>query len=92
MKLAMQSVKASTHKFAALDSLRGIAALMVIFHHFWEMNHPSDDRLRPWLFFCAGHEAVIFFFVLSGFVLSNQLRNFKFLETSKKSLKSFAPV
>lgn len=67
----------STHKYQALDSLRGIAALMVVFQHFWEMNNPSDARLKPWLFFCAGHEAVILFFVLSGFVLSHQLRNFK---------------
>ena len=89
LKLAMLPVKAIPHKFAALDSLRGIAALMVIFQHFWEMNHPSDDRLRPWLFFCAGHEAVIFFFVLSGFVLSNQLRNFKFAEYGQFVLKRF---
>lgn len=70
------TVKTNQHKFHGLDSLRGLAAVMVIFQHFWEMNNPSDDRLRPWLFFCAGHEAVILFFVLSGFVLSNQLRNF----------------
>ena len=69
----------SSHKFLALDSLRGIAAVMVIFQHFWEMSNPSDDRLRPWWFFCAGHEAVILFFVLSGFVLSHQLRSFRFI-------------
>ena len=68
----------SAHKYQALDSLRGIAALMVVFQHFWEMSNPSNARLKPWLFFCAGHEAVILFFVLSGFVLSHQLRNFKF--------------
>ena len=67
----------ASHKYQALDSLRGIAALMVVFQHFWEMSNPSDARLKPWLFFCAGHEAVILFFVLSGFVLSHQLRNFK---------------
>lgn len=75
------------HKFAGLDSLRGIAALMVVFQHFWEMNHISDDRLRPWFFYCAGHEAVILFFVLSGFVLSHQLRNFCWQEYPKFFLK-----
>ena len=68
--VVMQLAKEVTHKFAALDSLRGLAALMVVFQHFWEMNHASDDRLRPWWFFCAGHEAVIFFFVLSGFLIT----------------------
>ncbi len=62
---------------------------MVIFQHFWEMNHASDDRLRPWLFFCAGHEAVILFFVLSGFVLSHQLRNFEFNNYGNFILKRF---
>lgn len=70
--------KFDSHKYPALDSLRGIAAIMVIFQHLWEMSYPSDDRLRPWWFFCAGHEAVILFFVLSGFVLSHQLRLFRF--------------
>jgi len=79
----LSSIK-NQHKFYAIDSLRGIAALMVIFQHFWEMNHISDERLRPWLFFCAGHEAVILFFVLSGFVLSHQLREFQL-----KQYKSF---
>ncbi len=74
----MTNYKNHNHKFTALDSLRGIAALMVVFQHFWEMNHPSDSRLKPWLCFCAGHEAVILFFVLSGFVLSHQLREFNF--------------
>lgn len=85
----MLPAKEVKHKFAALDSLRGLAALMVVFQHFWEMDHLSDDRLRPWWFFCAGHEAVIFFFVLSGFVLSNQLRNFKFSEYGQFILKRF---
>lgn len=67
----------SSHKFIALDALRGIAAVMVIFQHFWEMSNPSDARLKPWLLFCAGHEAVILFFVLSGFVLAHQIRGYE---------------
>lgn len=73
----------SVHKYVALDALRGIAALMVIFQHFWEMNHPSDARFKPWLFFCAGHEAVILFFVLSGFVLMHQLRDYRLSDYGK---------
>ena len=57
-------------RYPELDALRGLAALSVVlfhlgFRYFW-----------PWLnwlpirFMWAGHQAVILFFVLSGFVLS----------------------
>lgn len=61
-------------RYHQLDSLRGLAALTVVVHHFafifagllWldALNY------TPLRIFKAGHEAVIFFFVLSGFVLS----------------------
>jgi peptidoglycan/LPS O-acetylase OafA/YrhL len=86
------ALKLGEHKFAALDSLRGIAALMVIMQHLWEINHPSELRLKPWLWFCAGHEAVIFFFVLSGFVLSHQLRNFQRAEYWQFVIKRIARI
>jgi len=61
-----------------LDSLRGLAALSVVINHFLNVLpaiYDRHDALRllkytPVRFFWAGHEAVIFFFVLSGFVLS----------------------
>ncbi len=63
-------------RFVELDSLRGLAALTVVFSHiqtFWEkVNQPASanfaiflDLIRPF-----GLEAVMLFFVLSGFVLS----------------------
>ncbi|BCG60046.1 acyltransferase family protein [Paenibacillus sp. URB8-2] len=61
-------------RYHQLDSLRGLAALTVVIHHFvfiftgwlWleALNYTPLRILK------AGHEAVIFFFVLSGFVLS----------------------
>ncbi len=52
-----------------LDALRGLAAATVVCHH-WH-NAFSVGRPTWWLApFLAGHEAVILFFVLSGYVLS----------------------
>jgi len=70
----------STKRFAELDSLRGLAALTVVFHHFlltWLAEtfpvaaHRESDFITFLLLpVSAGREAVILFFVLSGFVLS----------------------
>lgn len=61
-------------RYHQLDSLRGLAAATVLIHHFlfiftglWWLEMLNYTPLR---IFKAGHEAVIFFFVLSGFVLS----------------------
>lgn len=51
----------SQHKYQALDSLRGVAAMAVVLYH---------CHLLP-SFFPAGYLAVDFFFVLSGFVLAH---------------------
>jgi peptidoglycan/LPS O-acetylase OafA/YrhL len=73
----------SPRRLAELDSLRGLAALTVLMHHilltfptFAESNTnavlPMMVRLlkySPLHLIWAGHEAVILFFVLSGFVL-----------------------
>jgi len=67
-----------------LDSLRGLAAFSVVIHHFLlvlpavGLNTYGQDRFwkvnlikyTPLHLLWAGHEAVVFFFILSGFVLS----------------------
>ncbi|MGO4110176.1 acyltransferase family protein [Paenibacillus sp. YAF4_2] len=61
-------------RYGELDSLRGLAALSVVFSHFIiilsAVTWVDSFNYTPFRIFKAGHEAVIFFFVLSGFVLS----------------------
>jgi peptidoglycan/LPS O-acetylase OafA/YrhL len=61
-------------RYTELDALRGVAAVTVIFHHFRLMwfgyvGTPLwwEKPISP---FTAGHQAVMLFFLLSGFVLS----------------------
>jgi len=68
-----------TTRLIELDSLRGLAALIVVLHH----AYLSLPELPDWLHWAleatplrligAGRPAVIFFFVLSGYVLTRAL-------------------
>lgn len=62
----------SKARLEELDSLRGIAALTVLSQHvlFSVVDVPKLIDYSPLHLLWAGHEAVIFFFVLSGFVLA----------------------
>lgn len=66
------SVPASlVRRFPELDSLRGIASLVVVFHHFGIMRFSRDGVLFHFGYpFVAGFEAVVLFFTLSGLVLA----------------------
>ena len=59
-------------RFRELDSLRGLAACTVVLGHF-ASGVGAAVALRIWhsplRFLVAGHDAVILFFILSGFVL-----------------------
>ncbi|MEK6302019.1 MAG: acyltransferase [Acidobacteriota bacterium] len=71
-------------RFVELDSLRGLAALAVVINHhlnvlpqiFDQSVYARNDwvvaalKYTPLHAFWGGHEAVIFFFVISGFVLA----------------------
>lgn len=59
-------------RISELDSLRGLAALTVLFGHILSTFPPLPKFLMysPLRIFWAAHEAVILFFMLSGFVLT----------------------
>ncbi len=66
---ASKTVFPQPHRYEQLDSLRGVAALIVVLVHarmIFTASPPSNQVET----FLGGHEAVMLFFVLSGFVLS----------------------
>ncbi len=69
----------SPKRLIELDALRGLAALIVVVHHAW-LSLPDRPEWLQWLLettplrpVAMGRQAVIFFFVLSGFVLTRAL-------------------
>ena len=103
------------HRLKFLDGVRGLAALYVVIGHarwlLWEgysegyLTHPHDYSFLSKLcmygisLFRYGHEVVLLFFVLSGFVIhlkyANQLKrktfNFSFADYFTKRAKRIFP-
>jgi peptidoglycan/LPS O-acetylase OafA/YrhL len=78
--------EANPRRFYELDSLRGVAALTVVLHHFSRLCSAGFIHLlirTPLRLLIAGHQAVILFFLLSGFVLT--------LPYKKKTGLSYGP-
>ncbi|MDN7241683.1 acyltransferase [Planococcus sp. N028] len=73
-------------RIVELDSLRGIAALTVVVTHLKNMGLPIPEEwmTTPLRILWAGHEAVILFFILSGFVLT-----FPFMKNKKVNYPEF---
>ena len=75
----------ATTRLVYLDSLRGLAALSVVFGHYWG-SYSSPEFIKaidstPLSFFYNGSGAVSLFFVLSGYVISkNYFKNPEKLE------------
>jgi peptidoglycan/LPS O-acetylase OafA/YrhL len=85
-----------TQKLLALESIRGIAAFVVVWWHFTSVllpavingpSLPAHGAFEQWIYqtplsiFFAGNFAVVLFFVLSGFVLT-----YKFMAGRQDSL------
>lgn len=79
-ELTVPQTKRPVQRFDQLDSLRGLAAVTVVIHHLLyalpeisDPGHAADLwilKYTPLHVFWVGRESVLFFFVLSGFVLS----------------------
>ncbi|SCB45676.1 acyltransferase family protein [Rhizobium multihospitium] len=69
--------KTAPTKLTPLEAMRGIASIIVMFHHFclaflpWiKEPFPKGLAATPFAWLMRGESAVTFFFVLSGFVLA----------------------
>lgn len=65
MKQSFNTLQSAQPRYDILDGLRGVAAMLVIWYHFFEgfATSPTDQMMNH------GYLAVDFFFVLSGFVI-----------------------
>src|SRR5665213_3578455 len=71
----LQNPKGEGRRFHELDAMRGLAAVVVLGNHFRNMFYPTVLFAHGWqsVFLyplVSGRESVMFFFLLSGFVLS----------------------
>lgn len=67
-------------RYAGLDSSRGLAALMVFFVHFLKIYFPALSQSHllnhtPAHILIDGDAAVLYFFILSGYVLTISMKN-----------------
>jgi peptidoglycan/LPS O-acetylase OafA/YrhL len=88
-KKANESVHSKARRYNYIDSLRGLAAVSVIWYHILEFGTPHNavDRLARWLLFDQidlGKVAVIVFFGVSGYVIPYSL-----LRPSSHPLRDF---
>ncbi|WP_101760228.1 acyltransferase [Oceanicoccus sp. KOV_DT_Chl] len=67
----MRTTPITLPHLAALTSLRGIAALCVVLHHFCVFLFPEIYRLLPSHFLTKSYLWVDLFFILSGFVMTH---------------------
>jgi peptidoglycan/LPS O-acetylase OafA/YrhL len=71
----------TTHYYPGIDSLRAIAVLLVLFHHYFNQKFAR--------YFALGNFGVDVFFTISGFLITGILFSYKEKLTFAKALKVF---
>ena len=75
----LPSPTVGSERLTMIDGLRGVAAVSVALHHFWNNSFFDGGRLRElmpsvgdWVL-RHGHLGVVVFFCLSGYVIAHSL-------------------
>jgi len=96
----------NNNRIESLDSLRGLASFSVVIHHsmlifpvfYLAHNHEVNNSFvnlltnTPLHTVWAGHEAVLLFFILSGFVLSLPFFNNRYTNYPQYLIKRFCRI
>jgi len=68
--MSIETATPTTHRYLALDALRGVAAFAVLFYHLRNLEAAGrPNHAASW--FASGYLAVDLFFLLSGFVIAH---------------------
>ncbi|MCY0389795.1 acyltransferase [Robbsia sp. Bb-Pol-6] len=86
------TIKTPSRRLHQLDALRGIASCMVVFSHFALIGPLIWINRTPLRLLATGHEAVLLFFVLSGFVLTLQQTGSRRVGYPEYLLKRFCRI
>lgn len=82
-------------KIKKLEAIRGLVAIYIVFHHMVTFNKLQDTSLPLKLIFMHPQEAVLLFFLMSGFVIflsAVNSRNFTFAQYFKKRFVRIYPI
>lgn len=86
------ALQQKSERYEQLDALRGLAALSVVLSHFSLLTPLLWLRRTPLRIFLGGHEAVVLFFVLSGFVLALQFNRNRKIDFGSYVIKRIARI
>ncbi|WP_018610870.1 acyltransferase family protein [Segetibacter koreensis] len=79
-------------KIEKLEAIRGFVAIYIVLHHIVAFNHLQNEHLVLKLIFMHPQEAVLLFFLLSGFVIYLSAANSKNLSFYKYIKKRFVRI
>src|ERR1700761_7849302 len=79
-------------KIEKLEAVRGFVAIYIVFHHVVAFNHLQDHHIILKLLFMHPQEAVLVFFLLSGFVIYLSVVNRKSLTFYSYIKKRFVRI